>query len=258
MKNSLLIAVAVFSALAVAFSFSPVLAKSVNIQEIPDQNGTYNVSGHPNLKVRVFVHYPKTPQSNPATTCTINDPLNGPFVDPAGWHLPNGWTYYLNTSTAPTGVIQTNLKNIAGNAFSEWTTAVSGKVNFTLKGNTTANKKALDGKNVVAWGNVPGSALAITYTWYNPQTKEAVETDTIMNKKFPWAWTQYSSTACANPSAYDAQDILTHELGHWVGLNDEYAGDYVSNTMYGYGSKGEIIKDTLTSGDSAGAYNIYK
>jgi len=246
--------------LALGLNVSLAYAKNSATQDIPDQNGTYDVPGHPNLKVRVFVHNPK-PQNakNQLGTCSLTDPNEGPQVDPAGWHLPSSWNYYLNTSSAPLGAVRTNLTNYSGQAFSKWADAIgSNKVTFSLKGYTTIAKKAYDGKNIIAWGTAPGTALAVTYTWYYTQSKEAVETDTIMNKKFSWSWMPYSLTNCPSLQSYDAQDILTHELGHWVGLDDEYNTSYAYNTMYGYGAKGEIIKDTLTTGDSTGAYNIYK
>lgn len=244
---------------AVALGMGLQSASAKTVSDIPDVDGTYDVPGHPNLKVRVFVHNPKQQSAKKQLgTCSVDDPNIGPLVDPAGWHLPSSWNYYLNSSSAPLGAVRANLTNYANQAFTEWTTAVGSKVNFTNKGNTTVARKGYDGRNIIAWGAAPGSALAVTYTWYNTQTKQAVETDTIMNKKFPWSWMAYSLSACPSLNTYDAQDILTHELGHWVGLNDEYDSTYSKNTMYGYGSKGEIIKDTLTTGDSTGAYNIYK
>ena len=93
-----------------------------------------------------------------------------------------------------------------------------------------------------------------------------MELDTIMNNKFKWAWSDpatwasqpgYISGTCAYQGVYDAQDILTHELGHWYGLDDEYATNYLYNTMFGYGYTGQTNADTLTTGDIAGIKSIY-
>jgi hypothetical protein len=257
------------------FSAYPVFARTLNYErshfpppdrvpdfQIPQRNGIYDVPGFPGFKVRVFVHdaRPKpTPSPSPSpATCSVSDPDSNAVVDSAGWHLPSSWTYNLNPYTLPRGISSTNLSTITNDAFSRWSSAIVGKVTFSKGQDTITNRARYDGKNLIAWGTAPSSALAVTYTWYYVNTGEVAEVDTIMNQRFSWSWTPYSSTACVNTKSYDAQDILTHEFGHWMGLDDEYTPDYIDNTMYGYGSKAEIKKDTLTSGDVAGVTAIYK
>jgi len=231
-------------------------------QDIPQVNGTYDVPGHPNLKVRVFVHYPKVKETKPLQ-CSVDDPTSGPVVDLAGWYLqPGKWNYYVNTGSAPSSIGPDNFLDLAKSSFATWQNTevgTAGKVSLNYVNSTSISRKALDGKNIVTFGSAPGSALGITYIWYYQSTglAVAVETDTIMNKKFAWSWTSYSKTACPNLATYDAQNILTHELGHWVGLDDHYTSAYADNTMYGYGAKGEIKKDTLTTGDIDGVAKIY-
>ena len=48
-----------------------------------------------------------------------------------------------------------------------------------------------------------------------------------------------------------------HELGHTFGLNDMYDASYADHTMYGYGSRGETKKNTLTAGDAASVNALY-
>lgn len=218
----------------------------------PEKNGVYDVPGKQNLKVRVFVHEPRDTQFTPELACI--DDNSSAVVHPAGWKLhPGDWTYSLNPSSVPSSVGSTNLPTIAANSYGVWQSAINNKVKLVKGADTTKDRNAFDGINLVAWGRTSGSALAVTYTWYYPSTGFAAESDTIMNKKFTWGW---SANIC-DSSYYDAQNILTHELGHWIGLNDEYTSPYVNNTMYGYGSKGEIKKDTLTAGDVKGATNLY-
>lgn len=237
--------------LAFFLLFAPfvVSAQKPEDWEPPDKNGVYDVPGKQNLKVRVFVHEPPN-KSYSQEFCT--DDGSSAEVGAAGWHLPPTWDWYLNTDSAPSS-IKSNLKTIADYAYATWQSQLSGKVNLNYAGLTTISRKAYDGINIVAWGRTSGNALGVTYTWYYPDTGLAAETDTIMNKKFTWGW---DKNLCDN-SYYDAQNILTHELGHWVGLDDEYTGAYVNNTMYGYGSKFEIKKDTLTTGDIDGVKAIY-
>ena len=244
-------------------SLAPVFAKNPNSdadQDIPEQDGIYNVSGHPEMKVRVFVHKAKPePSPSPLLVCGLTDPNSNALVDPAGWHLPSGaWKYQLNPGSAPSSVGSVNLAVMAKDAFGRWSSVSSNKVSFSQGPNTSANRATYDGKNIIAWGRASASALAVTYIWYYPSTGLVAEVDTIMNSKFPWSWTPYDAkNLCADANSYDAQDILTHELGHWLGLNDEYTSSYANNTMYGYGSKAEVKKDTLTNGDIAGIKTIY-
>lgn len=237
-----------------------VFAQKPEDWEPPENSGVYDVPGKPGMKVRVFVHPNKgrppkpEPTPSPVLNCTDND--STAVVGQTGWHLPSNWSYYVNPNVPNS--ISGNLTAVVNNSFAAWQTPLAGKVNFNYGGTTNIDRKALDGNNIIAWGRTSGSALGVTYTWYYPSTGLAVETDTIMNKKFSWSWTDPNSFQCSqNANTYDAQNILTHELGHWVGLDDHYTSDYVDNTMYGYGSKGEIKKDTLTSGDVAGLNNIY-
>jgi len=228
-------------------------------QEIPEVDGIYNDPEHPGIKVRVFVHKEKPARSvSSSLVCGLPDPGSSALVSAAGWHLPSSWTYNLNTSNVPSSVGSLNLPTFTNIALTSWSGASGNKVVFTKGVDTNTNRQAYDGRNIIAWGSTQGSALAVTYVRYIPSTGQTVDVDTIMNKKWSWSWTNQSSNpTCALSNTYDAQDILTHELGHWMGLDDEYTNSYVDNTMYGYGSKAEIKKDTLSTGDVNGVSAIY-
>lgn len=224
--------------------------------DIPEQNGTYDDPGHPGLKVRVFVHPERPTKSTPSVlVCELADPDSAAVVGATGWKLPSTWTYNLNPSSVPSSVGGTNLSAIASNGFADWAGAANGKVAFARGADTAVSRQAYDQKNIIAWGRTSGSALGVTYVRYYTSTGQVVDVDTIMNKKFPWKWS--NSSSCAVPTAYDAENILTHELGHWLGMDDEYDAAYQHNTMFGYGSKGEVKKNTLTGGDIVGAFAIY-
>lgn len=247
--------------------------------DLPEQAGIYNVPGNPHMKLRVFVYHGKPDnQGKPAgkgkpappppnETCVLTssvDPDSSAVVNGAGWSLPSNWEYNLNSGSVPSSIGSANVETIAANAFSVWnnaTTSVNQAVNVVRGADTSITRSQLDGQNIVAWGRTSGSALAVSYVWYNTITHVAVEVDTIMNKKFSWYWsdpsTWGSGETCAYEGVYDAQNIMTHELGHTFGLDDEYAGTYAHNTMYGYGATGETKKDTLTTGDKNGLDSLY-
>lgn len=253
---------AVLFSLILFFSiFSVVSAQNSESQsdsgDVPERNGDYQDPHNKKVRVRVFVYAPKN-ELTPNLVTTCDNPDSTAIVAATGWHLPSNVTYRLNTSSVPSSVKSSNLASISANAFSAWQSEVSGKVFFTRESNTSVNKSRYDGQNIIAWGKTGASALAVTYTRYYASSGLVVDVDTIFNKSYVWSWTDPSSNTCSLYSnAYDAQDILTHELGHWMGLDDHYDISYSDNTMYGYGSTGEIKKDTLTTGDKANLNIIY-
>ena len=63
--------------------------------------------------------------------------------------------------------------------------------------------------------------------------------------------------ADVDPSIMDLDNIVTHELGHSLGLGDLYQAECSLETMYGYGVEGEIQKRDLNAGDVAGISSLY-
>jgi len=221
-------------------------------REVPEQAGDYPEPGRSDMRVRVFVYEQKPERPGTATveSAVCSDPHVNDVVGVTGWRLPTGtWTYRLNPASAPAG-IRTSLGDVASLGFGEWE-AYQSAVDFARGADTSVKRQALDFQNVIAWGKTPGNTLGVTYTRYYTATHEVADVDTIMNSRVKWSWNQ-----CTTDS-YDAQAILTHELGHWMGLDDEYTASYVDNTMFGYGDRAETKKDTLEAGDVAGVQVIY-
>lgn len=262
--------------LATALSFliagiQPALAGAVSSHgqpALPETAGVYSVPGHSKLKLRVFVHNARSSHGShhgggpsvPNLTCGLTDPDSSTADGVTGWKLPAGtWTYRLNTGSAPSLIGAGGMASAAANAFSAWSnTSVGSSVSFVRGANTGTSRASLDGQNIISWGRTSGSALAVTYTWYNTSTGVVSEEDTIFNSKFSWEWTDQSvHSGCAYQGYYDAQDILTHELGHWMGLDDNYDASFTDNTMYGYGSPTEFKKDTLATGDISAVNTLY-
>ncbi|MDM8001133.1 MAG: hypothetical protein QUS33_14385 [Dehalococcoidia bacterium] len=119
-----------------------------------------------------------------------------------------------------------------------------------------------NGYNEVGWASLTSSypnAIAVTMIWYG-RDKHIVEVDTALNSDLPWTQNQVDGDpdeATGAPGYFDVQDIMTHEAGHWLMLLDLYQKAASEQTMYGYGSTGEVKARSLESGDIAGLRKIY-
>ena len=245
--------------LAILVSSMPVVAAA------PEDN-----QGKGPIDKITFVHYPKQAGAVPGGGAAALTGVLCPDYKYQGirW-AGNNVDYYLNTKAAPSGASMA-LKD----SFATWQKA--GKLAFNFIRDTELLAGSPDNMNVVSWGSISSSnAIAVTYIWYYRFSKEIVECDTVMNSALPWSCTNAgqpvdlsgpatplaSRYADPKPSgdsnAYDIRNIMTHEAGHWILLNDLYNNRDSALTMYGYGSKGEIQKDTLGYGDELGLEKAY-
>ena len=77
------------------------------------------------------------------------------------------------------------------------------------------------------------------------------EADIEINSDVPW----YNN---GSANGYDIQNVMTHELGHMLGLLDEYNGTYSESTMYYDTDYGETKKRTLEQDDLNGFNVIFR
>lgn len=204
------------------------------------------------IKLKVFIHYPNPGKPAPAPGVCDKTENETSTYGVTGWKHTAPVTYRVNYGSIPSSVA--NAKAAINASFNVWGQgAVEGAT-------TTATRYKLDNINLVAWGNVSAAgAIAVTYTWYNSTTGVIVEQDIIMNVKLPWAHSDVSNpdATCGVLTAYEVQNILTHEVGHIYGLDDLYNSVDQDLTMYGYGAKGELKKETLGLGDLRGMAALY-
>lgn len=116
---------------------------------------------------------------------------------------------------------------------------------YNYIGHTAKNPK-YDKTNIVDFGALPMSALAQNYTWY--VGKEIVEVDLRLNSGYKW-------TNVEGVDRYQVMNVVTHELGHQMGL-DDLSDPHDGLTMYGLIDRGELNKTTLGFGDLKGAWAI--
>jgi hypothetical protein len=92
-------------------------------------------------------------------------------------------------------------------------------------------------------------ALAITVLTYDSETGEILDADIVLNGIHP-----FSAEGAAQ--AFDLQNVLTHELGHFLGLGEDT--DDLHATMYAYSEVGETTKRVLDEEDIARIMALYR
>lgn len=245
------------------FGINPVVFAKDKTNYLPDveflEEGVYDVKGRPDLKVAVVFYKEKVSSDiSELQVCGLSDPDSSLLPGSKDWHLPSNFKYNLNPSSVPTSVGSQNIPTIVSNAFGVWKNALGSKSPVISRGaNTTMIKPKLDLVNMIAWGKTPPGVLIATYAWY-AVGQSVFEIDTILTQKSSWQWTwNGGGTACAESSTYDVQNMLTHEIGHWFGLSDESDSSFSNSTMYSNIPKGEVKKNTLTTGDILKVNSIY-
>lgn len=188
----------------------------------------------------------------------------GYFAQGAKWKTVEPWL--MNTSNTR-GLTGSTVFSLMQNGIAKWEDAADGVVGNAVFGNVLGNgsttsaslvaeTSAPDNQNEVFFAPIKdnSNAIAVTIAWgrFSGQAKfrELVEWDMVFDDiKFDW------STSGA-PGKMDFDNIVTHELGHAVGLADLY-NTCTEETMYGYATEGETKKQTLNPGDIQGMNALY-
>lgn len=125
-----------------------------------------------------------------------------------------------------------------------------------------------DGKNQIKmytnnWSdlpfNPPSSALAVTISTYkDPNT--IVDSDIFFNaQNFQWAVVNTDEEY----NQYDIENVLTHEIGHFLGLDhtsensSENEAPYIDATMFFASRPGETFRRSLENQDVLGVQHLY-
>ena len=196
--------------------------------------------------LRVFILRPRVVKPKNLGECipTQDDGANRyAFAD---WFLSGPIVWQLNRSTVPK-TIANGVDGVINVSFDAWYPGI-----FSQGSDTRAKRAKLDKVNAILWKNMGRSTLGATFVWYARRSGEIVEVDTVFNKRYPWAIFPDAPDCHGSPTAYDLQNIATHEFGHWVGLDDLYDDGARDLTMYGFSAGGEVKKRTLGAGDITG------
>ena len=169
----------------------------------------------------------------------------------------DGMPLYVQVNpTNGDGLDEAFLEGAVDSALAEWDSYTSTDLfaDAVINYDATFDPDSTDGYNEIVFGDWEESGvIAICYTWGyftgKPSSRQIVEFDIMLDTDYDWGDGELDS------ALMDVQNIVTHEVGHGIGLADIY--DCELETMYGYSYEGDIEKRTLYDGDIAGLQKLY-
>lgn len=151
--------------------------------------------------------------------------------------------YFINENTADMTGEAAEIRK----AFDTWNSAGS---NFRLAyagstARTAYPPGGTTGSNEIYFSSSPEGFLAVNYYWMD-SSRRMIESDIIFNDDYTWA-------ATASSTAFDVQTVALHELGHTVGLDDQYTNTWrvMGAAVWGQNRR------TLSADEIAGAIYLY-
>ena len=151
------------------------------------------------------------------------------------------------------------------NGIAKWEDAADGFVgnggSIDILGNGVTTSTPLvadeiqtDNLNEVYFAPLEEGTIGVTIVWgvFRGPTfqRRLVEWDQVYNSFYSWGGE-------GEADKMDLDNIVTHELGHSVGMADLYSTSCAEETMFGYATEGEIKKRNLNTGDIKGVSTLY-
>lgn len=90
--------------------------------------------------------------------------------------------------------------------------------------------------------SLTSSVLAHCVVRYSSKKQKIYESDIVLNGQHP-----FGDVGAGEMEVFDLQSVLTHEMGHLLGLGEEL--EDATSTMYPYSLAGETTKRSLSRGD---------
>lgn len=138
-------------------------------------------------------------------------------------------------------------------AFQTWQSIPSANISFKYQGTTATRSVAQDGLNIVTFSDdsspLGSTVLAATFSFYGTVNGQftTLDADIAFNPAFQWS-------TSGETGKYDIQSVLTHEIGHFLGLDHS---PLISSVMVPFGALGLADQRTLLYDDIAGVSEIY-
>lgn len=159
--------------------------------------------------------------------------------------------YRVNTANSQ-GLTSDEVTAAITSSAKEWETAEDSEVTFNDAGATTEAATDYGDANLIyfedAW-EFDASLLALTANWSNASTGEILGFDIRINAE------DHQWTTTGEDGKSDLQNMLTHEIGHVLGL--DHTDVDTEAAMYGTAVTGEVVKRDIKWDDQAGAAYLY-
>jgi hypothetical protein len=190
--------------------------------------------------------------------------------DPSAFPLP--WQLNPTEGTNVSG--SQSLAAVAQASFQSWLGVSTAKISFAQGANTASTVgPGYDGINVVttnvsssAWTALGAGTTVLAFTetfWFNVGGAgivdnlgrainfpgQIMEADIVFNPGFT-----YSTNTTVPSSSVDFQSVLTHEIGHFLGLDHT---NLLSSTMFWTTTSGVSYPRTLSTDEGAGISALY-
>jgi hypothetical protein len=204
----------------------------------------------------------------------IGDPNTSQAYHLAGYRLlATGLAFQYSAEHEPAEVSKSASRALRS-AMSTWEDALGTKKLLRLANlnpkqrRSTPTEPVADGVSSIGWaslGTVGTGEPMLAQLVVQVVDGFVVEADLYLNADEPWqvnrSIREGDPNAAGDPAAYDLQSLLTHQLGHVLGLadvelDDALDGNEADSTMYRSLGKGDVYAQTLTPGDLAGLAQV--
>jgi len=118
----------------------------------------------------------------------------------------------------------------------------------------TAHTAGFDRVNTITHSRgahaLAGKALAITILSFDDRTGAVLDADVVINGKY-----RFGAPSIKDESTYDIGRVVSHEMGHALGLSDEPSHEEV--IMFPYVAPARVLSTAPTADDIAGLEKLY-
>lgn len=168
--------------------------------------------------------------------------------DPLAWQMMPV-RFAINPQN-PNGLSELEVEDAVLAAIGAWE-ATGAAVEFEYLGFTDTRETAYDGENVLffaeTWDDERAKA-AVTSAW-STTDGEIVSFDVAINAE------DWDYTVSEEAPVMDVENVLTHELGHVLGIGHSDIDDLA--TMWGTTTKGDLTRRTLRPDDENAVFAAY-